>query len=454
MSQKAKPDNTDDTEEIMSAQELRSRYPIFYLDSTELKVDGDDLVLETLCHTEGYEFVDVVRFKGPNLSELFAQVQPDIIERLNSVAGFIIATSYWKAFISPTFDTSSAALIETRSGFWDRFMLGSFGEFSYRNDLSHQKLGGPLVTVKGTTAHRKRPIHWPRDSHPLVLYSGGKDSSAALELFDNESIRFSQILFNPSDKQREEARSHGAVKTYEITRALDPQIFELNKEGYFNGHTPFSAMLAALGLILASVTGHNQVVAANTRSDETSNLFWQGLAINHQWTKSIEFERMLKELTDAIGGPSYVALFRPLYELQLMSRLDSRSFISCNRLLKEGNWCGVCPKCIWIWLAVAAIDNTDAATSLIGSDPRGKPETLPTLRSMAGLANEHPFECTGSPEEVAAVLDELEMDISEPGAQEVALANATLDEILSSWGDDSLLPTQWVDYVRSYQTTP
>lgn len=436
----------------MSAQTLRAKYPTFHLDQPVLSVDGDDLVLVTKCRTGEHEFVDSVRFQGRDLATRFEQVNQEIIERLTSIAGFIIATSYWKATVSPVFETSGSGLIETRSGFWDRFMTASFGEFTYRNGLTQQVLGGPLVSVKGTTAHRKRPIIWPTESSPLVLYSGGKDSSAALELFEKNNIEFSQILFNTTEKQREKALKHGAVDTYEITRTLDPKLFELNDSGYLNGHTPFSAMLSVLGLILATVTGHNQVVAANTRSDETSNLFWQGQAINHQWSKTIEFERMLKELTDAVGGPRYVALFRPLYELQLISGLDSRNFISCNRMFKEGKWCGVCPKCIWIWLAVAAIDTADIATDLIGSDPRTKPETISTLRSMAGLAEEHPFECTGSPEEVSAVLDELEMDISIPGAQEVALPNSTLAEILTSWGDDSLLPPQWVELVRTYQS--
>lgn len=445
------PKNTIGEQGNLDAQILRSEYETFKLKLPRLVLEGDSLALYTTCSSNEYSFNDVVRFNGPNLAENFERADKDILHRLTSIAGFIIATSYWKALTSPKFDTSAAELIETRSGLWDRFMTASFGEFAYRNGLTSDVLDGPLVSVLGTTAHRKRPLSWPTEVKPLVLFSGGKDSSAAIEFFQTQQEPFSLILFNPSDSQREKASQVGAQSTYELTRTLDPLLFELNDNGYLNGHTPFSAMLAVLGLILATITEHNQVVAANTRSDETSNLFWEGQAINHQWSKSIEFEMLLKELVDSVGGPRYISIFRPLYELQLVNSLNTRSFASCNQRLAEGTWCGQCPKCIWIWVAIAALDSPADATTLIGADPRHSETSMEILRDMAGLGTEHPFECTGSPEEVAAALDSLNI-VLDSDAQSSAIPNATLEQILSSWGDDSLLLDSWRNAVKRYAT--
>jgi hypothetical protein len=74
-----------------------------------------------------------------------------------------------------------------------------------------------------------------------------------------------------------------------IEREIDPLLLKVNAKGYLNGHTPFSAMLAFYTVLAAHLTQTRDIALSNESSANEATIV--GTEINHQYSKSLEFER-------------------------------------------------------------------------------------------------------------------------------------------------------------------
>src|SRR3970282_2404244 len=115
----------------------------------------------------------------------------------------------------------------------------------------------------------------------------------------------------------------------------------------------------------------DQVVFSNERSASYGSLIrsedgQSTTEVNHQWSKGWAFEAAFGEHVQRhlAADLQYYSLLRPLSELAVarkFSRTDryDAHFSSCNRnfhILGErpvNRWCGVCPKCHFVFLALA-----------------------------------------------------------------------------------------------------
>jgi hypothetical protein len=104
------------------------------------------------------------------------------------------------------------------------------------------------------------------------------------------------------------------------------------------------------------------------------------------------------------------SLLRPLGELriaQLFARGPfeqfSEQFTSCNRSFRHGShgftWCGECPKCAFVFLALAPFVAKARLVGLWGENLLAKPMLEPTYRELLGLTGHKPFECVGEIDE-------------------------------------------------------
>jgi hypothetical protein len=100
-------------------------------------------------------------------------------------------------------------------------------------------------------------------------------------------------------------------------------------------------------MLTGYLRGNDMIVAGNSRSDDEPNISQcLGRPVNHQWTKSAEYEQALQEYAARWlpGGPSYCSPLRPLYELQIIRSLAPHmneyfQTQSCNKL--KGRCAGV-----------------------------------------------------------------------------------------------------------------
>jgi hypothetical protein len=250
----------------------------------------------------------------------------------------------------------------------------------------------------------------------------------------------------------------------QVRRAILPELLRLNAAGHPNGHTPFSAYLAFAAMLTGYLRGSGPVVAGNSRSDDEPNVrSYLGRPVNHQWTKSYEFEAAVRSYRDRWlpGAPGYSSPLRPLYEVQIIASLagDLDAYlqtVSCNQV-RGGGWCRSCAKCAWVFLATAALFGHDLAIRKTGGDMFADLSLSGLYQEMAGLTGVKPFECTGSEDEVRAAIQAAGQG-RPPDAcpalaaclRDPAVAGARpLPELLAGWGQDGLVPATLLDGVAA-----
>ena len=126
--------------------------------------------------------------------------------------------------------------------------------FVNRIDFHREDLFTLVTSPRAGRPTARHEASLPTDED-LVLVSGGKDSAFTLEFLRETGHPVRALYLNPSPAAREVAAVAGVERGVVVNRTLDPAMLELNRRGYLNGHTPFSAYLAFLGATCAVVYG-------------------------------------------------------------------------------------------------------------------------------------------------------------------------------------------------------
>jgi UDP-N-acetyl-alpha-D-muramoyl-L-alanyl-L-glutamate epimerase len=192
-------------------------------------------------------------------------------------------------------------------------------------------------------------------------------------------------------------------------RTIDPELLALNARGYLNGHTPFSAMLAFVSVLVAALQGSSRIALSNESSANESTV--PGLPVNHQYSKTFEFESDFQRHVRSWITPDihYFSLLRPVNELQITGLLCRHpqyltDFRSCNVGSKQGVWCGQCAKCVFVAAMLSPFLEPGTVAQVFGVNPLDQMKLLPLLEQLTGLAETKPFECVGTVNEVRASL--------------------------------------------------
>jgi hypothetical protein len=217
------------------------------------------------------------------------------------------------------------------------------------------------------------------------------------------------MMLNPSSAALKIASRVTAADPIVIRRTICPKLLELNRKGFLNGHTPFSAYLAFLGVASLLLYGYSNVIVANERSSDEGNVRYRGKNINHQYSKSFRFERLFDEYLQKylVTNGRYFSYVRPLYELQI-GKLFSNfpaffdQFKSCNRN-RSDSWCGQCPKCLSVFLTTYPFVPRSSLMKIFGNDLFENEANISIMRELAGLEVK-PFECVATTREIIGAL--------------------------------------------------
>ena len=251
----------------------------------------------------------------------------------------------------------------------------------------------------------------------LIPVGGGKDSVVTLELLKNR-IPAIPLIINPRGATTEcvAAAGFGEEQTAVIKRTLDPTMLKMNAEGYLNGHTPFSAMLAFYTVLLGFATKSKYIALSNESSANEPTV--PDTEINHQYSKSVAFENDFRHYVGKYinSDIQYFSFLRPLNELQI-AKFFSRAkdyhkvFKSCNAGSKTDSWCGKCPKCLFTWLALSPFLSQAELTGIFGKNLLKDKNLRPILEQLDGSVEVKPFECVGTVGEVRACVNDILNDI-------------------------------------------
>ena len=193
----------------------------------------------------------------------------------------------------------------------------------------------------------------------------------------------------------------------EVNRIIDKKLIDLNSKGFLNGHTPFSAIVAFITYLVAYMLGKKYIALSNEDSANESNV--EGEKINHQYSKTIEFENDFREYSQKYlkCNIEYFSLLRPINELQiamLFSKLEKYHsiFNGCNvgSKTEPWKWCCNCPKCLFVYTILSPFLYKDKLINIFGKDLFEDETLLKTFIELCGYGDTKPFECVGTYDEI------------------------------------------------------
>jgi len=394
----------------------------------------------------GRRFLEVLTFPLGGDSGV---VDTPAFRKLLDLAALVLGVSYFKLLAPLVIAAPEIKLTRNERDFVLDVYENGLGEFYTRNDL--QRFGRLSVEAPDDLAGSiPAPALPPRALLPI---GGGKDSLVSVELLEAAGVPFTPFAVNPKGPILTSVEAIGTPPVY-VRRELDKEMLRLSKEpGFFNGHVPSTAINSMIASLCCLLFGHDRIVLSNERSASEGNMVFDGREANHQYSKSIDFERRIAAiLRDATGGAlSYFSLLRPFSEARIAALFARQTrfdhvFSSCNRNFRLSGhdgplWCGHCPKCHFVFLIFAPVMDKARLLSIFGQNLLAQPDHEHSFRELTGLAGQKPWECVGEILEAAACLHRLG---NTPDWADEPVVRALKPDLLKQYGAEAL-QTAWHD---------
>jgi len=408
---------------------LRKKYPEFVYKGYSYRVKNKDLQVFFDFRAGGLTFQPKVEIL--NGADAAQALPIPVLNNLIFHLGLAEMPSYWKATASPKIIVEANYLNKSQITWWHDLFMRGMGQYFYENHIDFTKknflsiesrsISRPVRRGSGGMVSTKR-----LSKRTLVPIGGGKDAVVTLELLKKAKQEVRGFVLNPKKEQQDILKIAKMGDTASITeksmivkRTIDPALLELNQKGYLNGHTPFSSYLAFLAVLCGVLFDYKYIAFSNERSSNEGNVTYLTKTINHQYSKSFDFEKKFRTYSKKYLARNieYFSLLRPLYELQI-AKLFSRhpkyfaTFLSCNQAHKtnsgltkpSGKWCGVCSKCLFVFAALYPFVTRETLVKTFGSNLFENKALIPLMEELVGERNFKPFECVGTTKESLAAL--------------------------------------------------
>lgn len=405
---------------------FRETYPEFHYHSYKIIETSEAINLEFYFEIPGLaEFHPRLSLKKKTLA--LKSIDAPIVQNLAFHIGLVELISYWKSSCAPRVIIHCGQLNAAQIAWWKKLYFYGLGEMFYTNGITTDQ--DNFMQIKCLESAPKlgeySAIRDTSDGY-IVLIGGGKDSIVTLETLPLDHQRDYCMIVNPKPVTRACAELAGFddTRVIEVLRTIDPELLRLNSEGFINGHTPFSTMLAFVSYFIAYLTGRKYVAVSNESSANESNVC--GAKINHQYSKSFEFEQDFDSYADKyLKAPvQYFSFLRPLNELQIakiFARLEKYHsvFKSCNVGSKGETWvwCGHCAKCLFAFTILAPYLYPDKLVQIFSKDLFIDETLLETFKELCGKGANKPFDCVGTFEEVNFAVSQTIVNLRQAGRE-------------------------------------
>jgi len=324
--------------------------------------------------------------------------------------------SYYKTAAPPVIDLGETALTAAEEAFLREFYLQGLGEFAYRNNLDITSLSLRAVRAPDQPSAPQTP---PGPRRVLVPFGGGIDSIVTVEQVRRLADVALFVVNQPADRfdAIEQPAAVTGLPVVRAAREIDPQLLRSAELGFLNGHVPVTGILSAIAVLAAVLEDKDAVVMSNEWSASVATLEHAGRPVNHQFSKSEEFEAAFRGVLRASPGlPEYFSWLRDRAELWVGREFAGlrpyhASFRSCNkafyteRARRFAHWCGQCDKCCFIDLILAPFLPARELRQIfaVTGEPLDDPALAAKFRSLLG-AGAKPFECVGEVTECRAAV--------------------------------------------------
>ena len=372
-------------------------------------------------------------------------VSPEAVQPILELLHWVAGVSYYKLAAPPEVACETGAPPPAAADYLEALYSEGLGEFAYENSERLDRLPRPRFPRRA----KPRSIHatHPEPTRVLVPIGGGKDSIVALEIVRESGLEFALFVVNSLGPMRRTAEVAG-VPMLEATRGLPlAQFKRLNESGALNGHVPITAIIACVALLTAKLNGCDAIALANERSASTGNLVYDGIEVNHQFSKSARAELLLHAAAaEALPDVDIFSVLRPASELAIARTFATRltpyhrAFTSCNRnfqtdlALRGGEaWCRDCPKCRFVFLMLAPFMEPDELADIFGGAMLDDAEQFEGFALLTATGGHKPFECVGEEQESLAAIELLECH---EGWRDQHVVRRLVAEVLDAQGRD------------------
>lgn len=442
---------------------LRSKFEYFEYQSYKFYLLEGKILIEFKFNISGKYFF-APRLEIP-LSANLNEKEFKLLELDNIVfnLGMIELISYWKTICPAKIIIKPKKINSEQTNWWKKLYFNGLGEFFYLNGIIANENDFVEIFSYGEEII---PSEIDLDDNKvLVPIGGGKDSVVSLEILKNSDFIVKPMMMNPGAASIRTIENAGftVADSIIVKRFLDLRLLEMNAEGFLNGHTPFSAILAFTNVLLAIVSGTANIALSNENSANESTV--PGTNINHQYSKSFEFEQDFNFYVKKYINPkiNYFSFLRPLNELKIAALFSGftthfKRFRSCNVGSKKDEWCGNCPKCLFTYIILSPFVEQKVLTEIFSKNLFNDLSLKPILRELTGVSEVKPFECVGTVSEVNAALAKFknssfysENSSSLLQSEEFSFLwkNKGFDNILTEFNAENNLPDTFLQILKS-----
>lgn len=453
---------------------LRQKYPVFTYHSYRWQLHATTLHLE-YDYSISPEHIFTHRLAIGNISENdLSSTSSETLKTMIFSLGLSEMLSYWKTTCSPHICIEAGELDSDQLAWWHDLLIHGMGEFFYVNDIDFSIPNFVTITTKREVLETRplvNSIHFnipvSKCSSILVPIGGGKDSILTIELLKQiPELELTTFLINPTTAAKDTSIESNISKSIVIDRKIDPLVYDLNDKGYLNGHVPISASIAFTAILVSYIKGINAIAISNERSSNEGNVVFHGETINHQYSKSFEFEQNFQNYVkkylynqQSNNEPHYFSYLRPLYELQIARLFADLTqyhalFRSCNRGQKTNTWCGNCPKCLFAYLILYPFLTHDQMVAIFGYDLFTNTQLEQTALALVNCTDVKPLECVGVYEEslLAFYLSMQKITkenrpvpylvelVNEQLLQNEPNLSARVSQLMTAWNDEHTIP--------------
>lgn len=390
-------------------ENYRNRFGLFSYDNYKISEDEEYIFLDYDFGISGLtDFHHQNKISKKNLP-LLNDIYSPLAKKIAFYAGLVELISYWKCVCPKAVSVRCGKLNDFDKLFFKKLWWGGLQEFFYKNGIntSEKAFVEILSEIPEAGENTADKSDFISDGSNLICIGGGKDSAVSSELLKKYGKRNKFLTVNDQPARTETVLAAGyseecIIKLY---RQMDKRLLDLNDKGYLNGHTPFSAVVAFLSYFVAYLTGAKNIILSNESSANES--FVKGRSINHQYSKSFEFENDFRRFaeTEFSLKIEYFSLLRPFSELQIAKEFSNFKayhgiFRSCNKGSKQNIWCAKCAKCLFVYSILSPFLSKSELFDIFGKNLFEDETLIELLDGLAGFIPVKPFDCVGTTEEL------------------------------------------------------
>lgn len=345
----------------------------------------------------------------------------DIINNILFHIHIALWISYYKFFPTKNLIIKTGKIDDFQANFWYKFYLNWLGEFFYKNNLDPNWLINFLSESDKKFVKKDFDLS---DKYLLAVW-WWKDSIVSIELLKKMWKKLDLVTFAVNDNiLYENTEKNSELKRVFIKRKLSKNVLEAISLWLYNWHVPITWMIAFILELVCYLYDYKYIVLSNEASANYENTIWNWVKINHQWSKSLEFEKDFWNYVEKYisSNTKYFSLLRPFYEIkiaELFAKLWHKyfsSFSSCNTNFKifkkdldvkdldKNYWCNNCPKCVFVYIILRAFLDKNQILSIFGRELYEDKSLEKLFRELAWISWIKPFECVWTNEEVVLAM--------------------------------------------------